>query len=317
MPVPAGDEILVGLSPGDDAAVYRLDADRAIVATVDVITPIVDDPETFGRIAATNSISDLYAMGARPLLSLSVACFNESLPAGAMGDILAGAAAVASGAGAPILGGHTVKDQEVKFGLAAIGEVHPDRILSNAAARSGEALVLTKAIGSSALATAFKSGAFDESDPRYERLVANMLLSNGPASALAVDAGSRCATDITGFGVSGHLLELAEASGVGVQLHYDQIPFLDGAREALEEGFTCGGAQANERYAGQRLSMKRDIPDVASGLLSDPQTAGPLVFSVKPEIAGRIVERLHAQGYPDASVIGTVTDQHCGEIQVS
>lgn len=315
--MPTGDDILVGLAPGDDAAVYRLADDRAIVATVDVITPIVDDPATFGRVAATNSISDLYAMGAKPLFSLSVACFNEKLPTDAMGDILSGASEVALEAGAPILGGHTIKDPEVKFGLVAIGEVHPDRILSNAAARPGEVLILTKAIGSAALATAFKSGEFDESDPRYEALVTNMLRSNGAASRLAVEAGSRCATDITGFGLSGHLLELADASEVGIQLHYDRIPILEGAREALQAGFTCGGAKANERHVGPRLSTKCDIADADFGLLSDPQTAGPLLFSTKPEIADTLVTRLHETGYPEASIIGLVSEEHCGVIQVT
>jgi selenide,water dikinase len=317
LPTPTGDDILVGLAPGDDAAVYRLAEDRAIVATVDVITPIVDDPTTFGRIAATNSISDLYAMGARPLLCLSVACFNEGLPTEAMGDILAGASEVALEAGAPILGGHTVKDQEVKFGLVAIGEVHPDRILANSRGKPGEVLILTKAIGSAALATAFKSGAFDEQDARYQALVANMLRSNGPASRIAVEAGSRCATDITGFGLSGHLLELAEASRCGIRLHHDQIPMLPGAREALEAGFTCGGAKANERHVGLRLSTNRDMTGADFGILSDPQTAGPLIFSVRPEIADTLLGQLHGSGYPDASVVGLITDEHCGEIRVT
>jgi len=287
------------------------------VATVDVITPVVDDAETFGRIAATNSISDLYAMGATPLLCLSVACFNEKLPTDTMGDILAGAAAVATEAGAPILGGHTVKDQEVKFGLVAIGEVHPDRILSNAKARPGEVLVITKPIGSAALATAFKAGAFDESDPRYQGLVSNMLRSNGPASVKAVQAGSRCATDITGFGLVGHLLEIAAASGVGIDLYYDAIPVLAGAREALEAGYTCGGAKANERHAGPRLSTKRDMAGADLGILSDPQTAGPLVFTLSTEIVENIIIWLRGNGYPDAAIIGEITDAHCGVVQLT
>ena len=144
-----------------------------------------------------------------------------------------------------------------------------------------------------------------------------MLLSNGPASDLAVEAGSRCATDITGFGISGHLLELAEASEVGIHLHYDAIPFLDGALEALEDGYTCGGAKANERYAGQKVSMKRDISGPELGLLSDPQTAGPLLFCVRPEIADKIIQQLHGLGYMDASIVGLITDEHCGAVQVS
>lgn len=309
-------EILVGLDPGDDAAVYQIDATRALVATVDVITPIVDDAATFGRIAATNSISDVYAMGARPLLALSVACFNETLPTSVMGDILAGAAAVALEAGAPILGGHTIKDQEVKFGLAVIGEVHPGRMLRNSAARPGEVLVLSKPIGSAALATAFKQGAFAEDDARYTGFVANMLHSNRRASELALEAGSNCATDVTGFGLAGHLLEIAAASQVGIELDFDAIPVLPGTREALEAGFTCGGAVANERHTGQRVSTKRDLAPVDFGILSDPQTAGPLVFSIPAENAELVVAALREADSSTASIIGRITKEHCGTIQV-
>lgn len=308
--------VLVGLDPGDDAAVYQIDADRALVATVDVITPIVDDPVTFGRIAATNSISDIYAMGARPLLSLSVACFNAQLPVEVMGDILAGAAETALAASAPILGGHTIKDPEVKFGLAVIGEVHPDRILRKSAARAGELLVLSRPIGSSALATAFKKGEFDESDARYKGLVSNMLRSNRSASEIALEAGVRCATDVTGFGLAGHLLEIARASGVGIELDFDAIPVLEGAREALRAGHTCGGAQANLQHAGQKVSTKRNLDTVDFGILSDPQTAGPLVFTIGAEQADTIVEALRRDGAATASIVGRITEDHCGSIQV-
>ena len=286
------------------------------MATVDVITPIVDDAATFGRVAATNSISDVYAMGARPLLSLSIACFNPRLPVEVMGDILAGASAVALEAGAPILGGHTIKDDEVKFGLAVVGEVHPVRILRNASARAGEQIVLTKPIGSAALATAFKQEVFGESDPRYRRFVDNMLRSNRRAAEIAAAAQVRCATDVTGFGLAGHLLELARASGVGVELQYDRIPFVEGALEALEAGHTCGGARANESHAGPSVSPKRDVSAAQLGLLWDPQTAGPLVFTTGAEKAGQIVAQLRDSGYPDASIIGCTTDTHCGTIHL-
>jgi selenide,water dikinase len=281
-----------------------------------VITPIVDDPETFGRIAATNSISDIYAMGGRPLLSLSVACFNPKLPTDAMGGILAGAASVALEAGAPVLGGHTIKDDEVKFGLAVIGEIHPDRILRSAGAADGEVLIITKSIGSAALATAFKQGVFDEDDPRYRSLVDNMLLSNRRASEIAVEASASCATDITGFGLSGHLLEVADASSVGIDLDFGRIPFLSGAREALEAGHTCGGAEANERYAGQRVSKNHEFPDPDFKLLFDPQTAGPLIFSIRAEQADIVIGMLKREGYSTASAVGRITKEHCGSIQV-
>jgi selenide,water dikinase len=309
-------EILVGLQPGDDAAVWRLDAERALVATVDVITPIVDDPATFGRIAATNSISDVYAMGGRPLMALSVACFNERLPDTAMAAILEGAAETALEAGAPILGGHTIKDSEVKFGLAVVGEVHPDRILRASTARPGQAVILNKAIGTAALATAFKAGSFDEADERYQALVSSLLLSNRRASEIAVEYGASAATDVTGFGLSGHALELAEASGVGVELEFGALALLPGAREALEAGHSCGGAQANRLHAIDRVLLQIGDEDAKAGLLHDPQTSGPLLFCIDEPRSTEVVEALRGGGYSQAARVGRTTDDHCGRVRV-
>ncbi len=307
--IPADERILVGLEPADDAAVYRVSEDRAIVFTVDVITPIVDDPFTFGRIAATNSISDVYAMGARPLMALNVACFSPKIPAEALREVLAGASEAALASSCPVLGGHTVKDSELKFGLAVVGEVHPDALLTNRAARPGDVLLINKAIGTSALSTALKSGRFGEDDAWFDGLVRAMTTSNGPAAEIARAHGARAATDITGFGLSGHLAEVAEASGVTLRLDHDAIPALPGAVRMLAEGFTCGGAQANTRHAAERVEIRADLAAEQAELLHDPQTSGPLVACVPADQADAALRALREAGYEQAARIGTVEEQ--------
>ncbi len=307
--IPTDDRVLVGLEPADDAAVYRVSEDRAIVFTVDVITPIVDDPFTFGRIAATNSISDIYAMGARPLMALNVACFSPKIPAEALRDVLAGASEAALASSCPVLGGHTVKDSELKFGLAVVGEVHPDALLTNHAARPGDVLLINKAIGTSALSTALKSGRFGEEDPWFAELVRGMTTSNGPAAEIARAHGARAATDITGFGLSGHLAEMAQASDVTLRLDHRAIPELPGAVRMLAEGFTCGGAQANMRHAVERVDIPADLPAERAELLHDPQTSGPLVACLPSERADEALRALHEAGYDQATRIGTVEER--------
>ena len=308
MPTSFGDDdVLVGLDPADDAAVYRVSDDRAIVFTVDVITPIVDDPRTFGRIAATNAISDVYAMGGRPLMALNVACFSPKVPAAALREILAGASDVGMASSCPILGGHTVKDTEVKFGLAVVGEVHPDAVLTNAGARDGDALILTQPLGTSALSTALKQGRFDEEHAWFASLVEAMTLSNGPAVEIARRHGVHGLTDVTGFGLSGHAAEMATASRVTLHLELDALPALPGAQELLHEGFTCGGSAANRRHAAPRVTVGSQREDADLELLFDPQTSGPLLISLPAAAADTAVAELRAAGYSQATVVGRVT----------
>ena len=287
---------------------YRVSDDRAIVFTVDVITPIVDDPHTFGRIAATNSISDIYAMGARPLMALNVACFSPKIPAVALREILAGASEVALASACPVLGGHTVKDTEVKFGLAVVGEIHPDEILTNAGARAGDVLLINKPIGTSALSTALKNGRFDEDHPWFGSLVGNMTTSNGPAADVARRHEASALTDITGFGLTGHAAEMAAASCVTLRLELDAVPILPGAREMLEEGFTCGGSNANRRFAEGKLTLASKRSDAEVELLFDPQTSGPLLMSVPADRADAALEALRAAGYTQAARVGFVSE---------
>ena len=301
--------MLVGLDPADDAAVYRVSVDKAIVFTVDVITPIVDDPFTFGRIAATNSLSDVYAMGGRPLMALNVACFSPKVPANALRGILAGASEVTRAAGCPLLGGHTVKDSEIKFGLAVVGEVHPDRILRIAGARPGDALLINKPIGTSALSTALKNDRFGEDDPWFGVLVDGMTRSNAAAAEIAVRHGATAATDITGFGLSGHLAEMAEASDVTLHVDFARVPAFPGAVQLLAEGFTCGGGRANQEHAIERVRVLTGLRPEQIELLHDPQTSGPLVFSVAPDRADAALADLRGSGYEQAARIGHVVSR--------
>jgi selenide,water dikinase len=298
--------VLVGLDRPDDAGVVRLSDDRALVLTVDVITPLVDDPATFGRIAAANAISDVYAMGGRPLAALSVACFAPKLPAQVYRDILTGAGDTARAAGAPIVGGHTIKDTEIKFGLAVIGEIHPDRILTKGGARVGDALVLTKPLGTSALATALKRDALDESDPAYAALVASLTRLNDDGCAVALQFGAHALTDITGFGLSGHGLELALASDVTLEFEASQLPLLPRALEMLAAGHTCGGTEANRARAAGSLDADPAMTPALLHLLHDPQTSGPLLIALPAAQADGAVADLRRRGLAHAARVGRV-----------
>ncbi len=307
----------MGADSHDDAAVYRLDTERALVFTVDLITPIVDDPETFGRIAANNALSDVYAMGARPLMALNVSCFSPELPPRSARAILHGAQLCADEADCPILGGHSVKDGEVKFGLAVIGEVHPERIVRNDTPQDGDALLLVKGLGTAALATAFKARALDENDSRYQALIAALTQSNREAMTVALSHGVHAATDITGFGLLGHLGEMLESSGLGARLILDQIPALEGARWALDQGFLCGGAKANAAHTQKRVKAVNGLSFKGLDLLQDPQTAGPMLLSVNPTDCDSMLRELHRAGYSQAAVIGEVEAAIGGFIEVS
>ncbi len=302
----ADPRVLVGFDTADDAGVFRVSDDRAIVLTVDIITPIVDDARTFGQVAATNAVSDVYAMGGRPLAALNICCFSPKLPATVYQELLGGANEVALASGCPIVGGHTIKDEEIKFGLAVVGEVHPDKILRNCDAVVGDSLILNKPLGTAALATAFKRGELAESDPAYATMVASMTLSNGPAATIARDFGVNAMTDVTGFGLSGHGLEMAQGSGVTLRFEYDALPLLDRAVELLGQGHTCGGGNANQKRTQGKVTFERELLEEQGHLLHDPQTSGPLMISLPSDQAAKAVRALRAAGYDQATVVGSV-----------
>jgi selenide,water dikinase len=306
--------ILVGHDRMDDAAVYRVRDDLAVVATVDFFTPIVDDPETFGRIAATNALSDIFAMGATPLLALAVAAFPKDGDIDVLGHIFRGGAAVAADHGCPVLGGHTVDDAEPKYGLAVIGTAHPDRLMTNAAGAAGDVLVLTKPLGAGIAAAAHKAGA--DADGLLKAAVAGMLRSNRDASEAALGAGVRCATDVTGFSLLGHLRELSAATGVGARISAGRVPMLDGALRMAAEGHVPGGAGRNRDFAGSSVDFDPAVGEDARCVLFDPQTSGGLLLAVSPELLPSLLADLERRGVTGAQ-IGELTAEPVGRILVT
>ncbi len=296
-------DLLVGMDTGDDAAVWKLSDDRALVLTADFITPVVDDARAWGRVAATNAVSDVYAMGGTPLLALNLVCWNsDELSSDLLVEVLQGAQEVAADAGFVIAGGHTVDDPEPKYGLAVVGEVHPDRMLTNTGFRPGDALVLTKPLGIGVITTAIKSGDADQNV--VEAAMESMTRLNADGSAVAVAAGATGATDITGFGLLGHLGRAAAESAVDIAINQAEVPLLRGTRDLAEAGSIPGGSRRNLEWADQILD-RGGLDELDVLLLADAQTAGGLVFGASPAAADEAVAQLTATGHT-AAVIGDV-----------
>lgn len=269
---------MVGLGAPDDAAVWRLDSRRALVVTTDFFTPVVDDPYDYGEIAAANALSDLYAMGARPFLALNILAVPANLPPDVTAAILRGGAAKVREAGAVLAGGHSVQDREPKFGLVALGMADPERILTKGGARPGDLLFLTKPLGTGVTTTALKRDRVDMAD--VDEAVGWMKRLNDVAGRLALECDVRAATDITGFGLLGHLHEMAEASGVGMELFFGSIPFLSGARRYAAQGEIPGGTLDNQTFFGPRISLDPGLSEADQLLLFDAQTSGGLLLAV-------------------------------------
>ncbi len=298
-------DLLVGSDTGDDAAVWRLDDERAIIATADFITPVVDDARTWGRVAAANAVSDVFAMGGRPLIALNLVAWNtEALSGELLSEVLAGGQDIAAEAGFVVGGGHTIDDPEPKYGMAVIGEVHPDRILRNSGLRPGDHLVLTKPIGIGVITTAIKR---DLAGPAVvEAAVDSMTRLNAGAATVATKWGASGATDVTGFGLLGHLGRMVDESGVDVDLDVDAVPVIDGARELAEAGAVPGGTGRNLAWIRDRLDVG-SVDDLTVTLLADAQTSGGLLFGVAEEAdAERAVAELVASGHR-AALIGRAT----------
>lgn len=295
----ADDRLLVGPESMDDAAVYQVADDFALVQTVDFFPPIVDDPRLFGEIAAANALSDVYAMGGQPLTALNIVAFPmEELGAEVLAEILAGAEAKVHEAGALVVGGHTILDPQVKFGLAVVGRAHPGFLLTNGAARTGDQLVLTKPLGSGLVTTALRDGVLD-SVGADDALTAMRML-NGAASRAALGVGARCATDVTGFGLLGHALHVARASDVTLRIHTARVPVFAGVSAALAADVRTAGGERNLRFVAPYTAWNDATMDVRA-LLCDPQTSGGLLIALAPERAERFQSRV-----PGAIVIGDV-----------
>ncbi len=296
--------MLVGFDKADDAGVYRIAPELALVQTVDFFTPIVDDPYTFGQIAATNSLSDVYAMGGRPLSALTMVCFPEKGDLEILELILAGGLAKMMEAGCTIVGGHSIRDEEIKFGYAVTGLIHPDRVLTNSAAQPGDRLILTKALGTGVISTAIKRGKAEP--PWIEAAVASMTTLNKAAAETVAELGTvHALTDITGFGLIGHAREMALGSGVSVRLHASAVPVLSGAFECIRAGMIPGGLKANREFAECVVEFDSGVSEEVRTLLFDPQTAGGLLISVAADYASGLLDALRARAVP-AVAIGEV-----------
>ncbi|GMU33409.1 MAG: selenide, water dikinase [Planctomycetia bacterium] len=298
-------DLLLGAEHFSDAGVYRLRPDLAIVQTTDFFPPLVDDPFTFGQIAAANSLSDCYAAGATPITCLNIVGFpDKDLPIEILSEILAGGANKVAEAGAVILGGHSVRDAEIKYGLAVTGTVHPDKFLSNAGAKPGDRLILTKPIGSGVMTSACKSGKISESD--LAETIEIMIALNAVASRIAVEAGAHAVTDITGFGLVGHAWEMASASGVTVELSAAAVPLIGPTLDLARGGVLTRAWKSTLAAIGDQFSTAH-VEEALVGVLADAQTSGGLLIAVAEANADGVVRRLRESGVPHAAVVGRVT----------
>lgn len=292
-------DLLVGLGQPDDAAVYRLSEDQALVATVDFFTPIVDDPAAYGAVAAANALSDIYAMGGRPLFALNIAAFPANLPADLLSQVLAGGAEKVREAGVAIAGGHTIQDKEPKYGLVVVGLVDPRRMMTKQGAQPGDKLVLTKPLGTGVLTTAFKQDL--TSAGQMAAAVASMTRLNRAASEAALAAGVQAATDITGFGLLGHAAEMLGEEGVSLRFFFDQLPWLPGAQEFGDQWVYPGGAHDNRAYFEARLHFDPRLSQAQRTLCFAPETSGGLLLAVAPLQVDELLARLE-----DAWLVGEV-----------
>ncbi len=290
LPRVADENVLVGFDTADDAGVYKLTPECALVQTVDFFTPIVDDPFTFGAIAAANALSDVYAMGARPLCALSIVAYPAKGDLEDLRQILLGGAEKMREAGCAVLGGHSVGDEEIKFGYAVTGLVHPERVLTKAGARPGDVLILTKPIGTGVIATALKRGLAEPA--HVEASIASMLALNRRAAEAIEDLQAHAVTDVTGFGLLGHAREMASAGEVTLEIHSGEVGLLPGALDYARQGALAGGLKNNREFVSCAVETVRELPEELENLLYDPQTSGGLLIALPEEDAGRLVERL-------------------------
>ena len=298
-------ELLVGIETADDAAVWQLNDEQALIATTDFFMPIVDDPYDFGRIAATNAISDVYAMGGKPIMALAlVAMPIDRLPVETIGRVIQGGQAVCAAAGIPIAGGHTIDSVEPIYGLVVMGLVHPKKVRRNADAKAGDVLVLGKPIGVGVLSAALKKGQLDAAG--YARLIDCTTRLNTPGIALAEMPGVHAITDITGFGLAGHVLELARGAKLGITLEWRKVPLLANVQSMAAEGFVTGASGRNWAGYGKEVDLDPALPTVALDLLADPQTSGGLLVSCDEASVADVLGVFRKQGFADAAVVGRV-----------
>ena len=315
MPKPDDKNLLVGINTSDDAGVYKLTDEIALIQTVDFFTPIVDDPYIYGQIAAANSLSDVYAMGGKPLTALNIVGFHQKhFPLEVLVEILTGGADKAKEAGVVIVGGHTIMDEEMKYGLSVTGTVHPDKIITNSGAKVGDKLVLTKSIGTGIISTALKNGKdLGELSSRVNQIMSTL---NNSASDAMQKIGVHACTDITGFGLLGHSFEMASGSNTGFIIRASEVPVIENSLSLISEGFVPGGTNNNRYYLQEKVILNDSLSWEESTILFDAQTSGGLLIAVAEEKVDHLTMELKSNGVETAAVIGDVVDGHPGIIKV-
>jgi selenide,water dikinase len=299
-------DMLVGTETSDDAGVYRLRPDLAIVNTVDFFTPIVDDPYLFGQIAAANSLSDVYAMGGEPKTAMNIVCFPKGkMDIEILGQILKGGADKVKESGAVVIGGHSIIDEEIKYGMAITGVIHPDKILRNVGVQEGDALVLTKPLGTGIISTALKKG--KASKESLDAAVQSMVTLNAAASKVACKFPVHACSDVTGFGILGHALGMASGSSITLIIESAKLPLLHRAPRLAEKGYITGGCKRNREYLQDKITIDKSIREGIVEVAIDPQTSGGLLIAIAKRHAAKLVEELHAAGVMDATEVGYAT----------
>lgn len=312
------ENLIVGMNTLDDAGVYRISDDLALVQTVDVFTPIVDVPYTYGSIVAANCMSDVYAMGGKPLLAMNIIGFPiAKLDASIMTQILRGGTDKLNEAGVILVGGHTIDDQELKYGLAITGVISPDKVVTNANAKPGDVLILTKPLGMGIIGAAIKAEMLTQDDEIVKKACEIMETLNKTASELMQEVGVNACTDITGFGLLGHCFEMANGSRVGVSISAGKVPIIDGIYDLAKPDAVPGRSQVNRQFLAESVVFDDDVPPEIREILFDPQTSGGLLISVSEGEADELLSRLHEAGVADAVVIGEILHQPAGRITVT
>ncbi len=315
LPLIRDKNVIRGMESLDDAGVYKLSDNLAIIQTIDFFTPIVDDPYDFGQIAAANALSDVYAMGGKPLTAMNVVCFpTKKLDISVLKDILKGGIDKMKEAGVTLVGGHSIDDAELKYGLAVTGTVHPKRLVTNSGAKVGDKLILTKPLGTGIISTALKAGKAD--DKTIAKVTKYMAALNKQASELMQEVGVHAGTDITGFGFIGHASQLAQNSQVGIKVDSGSVPVFPEAKEFATKGLCPGGLHRNREFYGKKVDFSKQVPEHIKDILFDPQTSGGLLISLAPKAAELLIDRLNKAGVRDAAIIGEVIRKPAGKIVV-
>ncbi len=315
LPFQSHPNLIAGMERAEDAGVFKLTDDLAIVQTVDFFTPIVDDPYDFGRISVANSLSDVYAMGGRPLTALNIVCFpQDTMDFSVLKEVLRGGLDKMHEAGVILIGGHSVEDPELKYGLSVTGTIHPDKVVHNNGARAGDRLILTKPLGTGIISTAIKGGVADEK--AIVKIVESMTTLNRESSEAMQEVGVHACTDVTGFGLIGHAAEMIEGTDVGLVIDSAAVPFFPEAKEYAEMGMIPGGLHRNRDYRQDMVEMDSKVPRYLQDILFDPQTSGGLLIAVPEARASSLLKKLHAQGVTEAAIIGEVVEENKGRIRV-